>query len=166
MGSSSRRLQPCEVWIAAVNPLSVTDEDYEHTDVLHVTWTTGRTPLRRYFNAPNGDHFTTTSATTPSGYVYDNQLYYLEQTSAIGRKAVYSCLVRGGTDYFLSTDMLCEGQTTLGRAGYTYTSPPAGISSARLYRCFTTENFMTISSNCEGTGVSPSTQDFGYVALS
>jgi hypothetical protein len=67
-----------------------------------------------------------------------------------GTVPVYSC--RAGTQMFTALSEGCEGETTVGRLGYLYSSPPPDQPSLALYRCKTSggEHFDSIVDGCEG----------------
>jgi hypothetical protein len=54
-------------------------------------------------------------------------------------------------DYFVSLDSGCEGQRVLGKNGYAYASPVAGLGLIEVYRCSTgQDHFVSKDPKCEG----------------
>jgi hypothetical protein len=68
------------------------------------------------------------------------------------------------SDEFTSADTACEGKTVITRLGFIYTSPPADVSTAPLYRCSANGGrFTTRSTTCEGGWVLEKT--LGYIPV-
>jgi hypothetical protein len=123
-------------------------------DLSSATWNpTANTFLfKRYYNASITSHWVTTGFIA-SGYTYESTLGYLYTSPQTGTIALYGCVAGGfgGTDHFVSTDPGCEGQFVLGFNGWIYSSPPAGISTVALYRCYTgIDHFVSTDPGCEG----------------
>jgi hypothetical protein len=118
-------------------------------------------PFNRYFNG-NAHEVTTGWIDPNAGFQLQGLLGHLYANPLHGATvAFYSC--KGGqTDYFVSRDIGCEGQRTLGKNGYGYEQPVAGLSLVELYRCFTGhDHFVSKDPKCEGQ----KTDEFlGYVA--
>jgi hypothetical protein len=107
------------------------------------------TALSRYYNGSNGMHWVT--AGIPSaGYGLEFTLGFMLGDGGPGRRAVFECAA--GADRFLSLDSGCEGRSELGRAGWVYTSPPAGGDVVPVYRCLVPgrDHFASNDPNCEG----------------
>ncbi|MFB6726456.1 LamG domain-containing protein [Kribbella sp. NPDC056345] len=104
--------------------------------------------LGRYNSHDNVDWWTTVHGTPPS-YTLSSQLGWLPQTPQSGSTPLMSCL--DGTDEFTAADTACEGKTVVTRLGFIYTTPPADITTAPLYRCNANGGkFTTRASNCDG----------------
>ncbi|MFF5718279.1 hypothetical protein [Streptomyces buecherae] len=89
----------------------------------------------------------------PAGYRLEGSLGGLYTAPVQGAHALYSCADRG--DHYVSTQANCEGSgyTFVGRLGWAYSTPPAGVATLPLYRCLTRpdrQHFETNDANCEG----------------
>ncbi|MGW0522977.1 LamG-like jellyroll fold domain-containing protein [Crossiella sp. NPDC003009] len=107
-------------------------------------------PLVRYLQPDHpGDHLSGLGG-VPTGYRAEWRLGILPLTARPGTRALESCV--DGTDAFTSVETDCGGKTKLRTLGWVYTSPPAGLASARLLRCKQAngERFDTIDPGCEG----------------
>jgi hypothetical protein len=107
-------------------------------------------PFYRYFNTHV--HEVTTGWIDPSGgFQQQSVLGHLYQSPQQGASvAFYSCK-GGSTDYFVSLDSACEGQRILGKNGYGYPQPVAGLKLVALYRCSTSQDhFVSQDPKCEG----------------
>ena len=66
-------------------------------------------------------------------------------------RATVSTAVKSEKDYFVSLDVACEGQRTLGKDGYGYPRPVSGLNLVALYRCSTGyDHFVSQDPKCEG----------------
>jgi hypothetical protein len=107
-------------------------------------------PLSRYFNGKV--HEVTTGWVDPSGgFGLQSVLGQLYQSPQNGATLPFYGCKHGGTDYFVSLDSACEGQRILGKDGYAYSQPVAGLNLVALYRCRTSsDHFVSKNPNCEG----------------
>jgi serine/threonine protein kinase len=126
--------------------------------------------LVRYRSTSGNGYYVslTHNQAVPPNYVNDGLVGDLVATNAPGTEAIYQCQVTGGqTFYFTSRDQTgtCEGWTTIALEGYIFTSPPSGLSTARIYRCTTSagnhDKFDSSDPNCEGMGHSDG--PLGYI---
>ncbi|WP_146104021.1 LamG-like jellyroll fold domain-containing protein [Nonomuraea solani] len=103
--------------------------------------------LGRFFNL-SGRHIVTTGP-VPLGSHFEFSLGMPAPADAPGTQTVYSCR-NGAADYFLDLD--CGTFTNLGAIGRTYTTPPAGVPTLRLYRCLIPNvgHFVSVDPGCEG----------------
>ena len=91
-----------------------------------------------------------TTGSVGAGYAYEQTLGYLLPSGGAGRLAIFAC-VAAGENHFLSHDGNCEGQTPLGRLGFAYAAPPAGVPTAAVWRCRRTgDHFASLDPACEG----------------
>ena len=106
--------------------------------------------LNRAYSPSTATHWVTSGA-VPPGWFQEFSLGYVLTRSGSDRQAFYGCLA-GTADQFLSLDPGCEGRTQLGRQGYLYTNPPAGVATAPLYRCLRPGigHFASLDPACEG----------------
>jgi hypothetical protein len=73
----------------------------------------------------------------------------------------YGCK-RGQQDYFVSLDIGCEGQRTLGKDGYGYSQPVSGLNLQAVFRCSTSQDhFVSKDPKCEGQATD---ELLGYIA--
>jgi hypothetical protein len=79
-----------------------------------------------------GDHFTTTG-NVGAAYRFRSNLGFLLDRRLPGTVPLFSC--NANHDQFLSRDMGCGGAKRLETVGYAYTSKPAGLPAAAIYRC-------------------------------
>jgi hypothetical protein len=112
-----------------------------------------RTPgsvVKRYY-AHNADHFTT-NGVAPRGAKMEFPMGTLAPAGTPGAYPLYQCQL-SGWDEFTSRDPNCEGQPRLGTLGLVYDVPPAGRSTALLYRCRIQNNgehFDDVDPKCGG----------------
>jgi hypothetical protein len=107
-------------------------------------------PLRRYVGGGVDHHVTTGRG--PAGATLEGFYGRLMQGPASDRHALYSCRHSADLhDHFISLGRSCEGQELLGLEGYAYDSPPAGVPTLQIYRCwYPGGHFVSSQSNCEG----------------
>ena len=74
-------------------------------------------------------HMAVFNCRTLLGHLYANPLH--------GATVPFYGCKRAQTDYFVSLDILCEGQRILGKQGYGYPQPVPGLNLVPLYRCST-----------------------------
>jgi hypothetical protein len=121
-------------------------------------------PFNRYFNGRV--HEVTTGWDNPTGeFQLQELLGHLYASPLHGATVpIYGCK-RGETDYFVSLDIGCEGQLILGKEGYGYSQPVAGLNLVALYRCSSGQvpfqgHFVSRDPKCEGQTTD---QLLGYV---
>jgi hypothetical protein len=78
----------------------------------------------------------------------------------------YQCEVTNDNPYyFSSTSSSCEGWKVIALEGYIYANPPAGATSATLYRCTAKtpigSKYDSLDPSCEGNGTADGR--LGYV---
>ena len=116
------------------------------------TWTPNSPllPLNRYFN--KDVHEVTTGWIDPThGFLLESVLGHLYQGPQQGASMAFYGCKKGNTDYFVSLDSACEGQRILGKNGYGYAQPVAGLNLVPLYRCSTGhDHFVSQDPKCEG----------------
>ncbi|HEX9335260.1 MAG TPA: serine/threonine-protein kinase [Pseudonocardiaceae bacterium] len=121
--------------------------------------------IARYHNTTNGYHLTAKiGSPLPAGYSEEGPLGYLVATAEPGTLRLYLCKMSSSPDYFSSVDQTghCEGQTTVAMLGYLYSTAPAGMTSALLYRCNSgASHYDSLRSDCEGNGTKEG--QLGYV---
>lgn len=107
-------------------------------------------PFYQYFNGKV--HEVTTGWIDPSGGFHQESLLgHLEPAPRQGADLSFYACKRGRSDYFVSLDSACEGQRILGRDGYGYSRPVAGLELVGLYRCSTGhDHFVSQNPGCEG----------------
>lgn len=107
-------------------------------------------PLNRYFNGTV--HEATTGWLDPnSGFQLEGLLGHLYAIPFQGAVVPFYGCKAGGTDYFVSLDIGCEGQKILGADGYAYAQPVSGLNLVALYRCSTgRDHFVSKDPKCEG----------------
>ncbi len=106
--------------------------------------------LNRYWSGSTGTHWITPGRVS-GDYDFEFSLGFLHTLGGPGRTALYGCRV-GASDYMLSPDPGCEGQTVLGLYGYLDGDRVDG-ASIPLYRCWIPGNGTHMASNdaaCEG----------------
>ncbi len=106
--------------------------------------------LQRAYSPSANTHWVS-AGPVPPGWFQEASLGFVLRRAASDRQAFYGCRA-GNTDQFLSLDPGCEGRTQLGREGWLYTSPPAGVATAPLYRCLRPGigHFASLDAACEG----------------
>jgi hypothetical protein len=116
--------------------------------------------LNRYIN--QNVHEVTTGWIDPNGgFTLEFTLGHLYQNPQQGATVPFYGCKAGSMDYFVSLDYACEGSRILGRNGYGYSRPVAGLGLVALYRCSSGHgHFVSKDPKCEGQ----STQELlGYV---
>jgi hypothetical protein len=111
----------------------------------------GVASLRRYAGGAV-DHHVSTGPGPAGATLESTPLGSLIQGYAANRHALYSCEAIGAPrDHFLSKSRSCEGHQLLALEGYAYDSPPAGVPTTQIYRCwYPGGHFVSNQSNCEG----------------
>ena len=111
-----------------------------------------RKPIRRWYNASNGDHFYSESFSENPGsgyYIESNAAFYLYKNYAPGLSRLYRCRNNGLARWFLTTSSSCEGapgwynEGTIGfiaGGNYTNTSP-----LYRAYQSSSADHFYTLN---------------------
>ncbi len=107
-------------------------------------------PFNRYFNGSS--HEVTTGWLSPvGGFQLQARLGSLYETPSQGASVPFYGCKAGQTDYFVSLDIGCEGQRTIGKEGYGYSHPVPGLNLVALYRCRTgQDHFVSKDPKCEG----------------
>jgi hypothetical protein len=107
-------------------------------------------PFNRYFNGH--EHEVTTGwIGTNGGFQLQGVLGHLYANPLRGATVPFYGCKAGQKDYFVSLDINCEGQRTLGRNGYAYSQPVPGVNLIALYRCSTGhDHFVSADPKCEG----------------
>lgn len=120
---------------------------------LHLEkWVPGRSSvsLSRYFNGKVHE-VTTGWVDNSGGFALQSVLGQLYQSPQKGATVPFYGCKRGDANYFVSLDSACEGQRILGKDGYAYSQPVAGLNLIPLYRCKTSsDHFVSKDPNCEG----------------
>jgi hypothetical protein len=118
-------------------------------------------PLNRYFN--KSVHEVTTGPVSPdAGFQLEELLGHLYAGPSHGADLPFYACKGGRSDYFVSLDINCEAQRALGKNGYGFSQPVAGLNLVALYRCSSAhDHFASKDPKCEGQ-----TTDklLGYVA--
>jgi hypothetical protein len=107
-------------------------------------------PLNRYFNG--GVHEVTTGWISPNGgFQLQQILGHLYASPLHGATLPFYACKAGPIDYFVSLDVGCEGQRTLGKEGYAYAQAVSGLNLVALYRCSSGyDHFVSKDQKCEG----------------
>jgi hypothetical protein len=106
--------------------------------------------LHRYYNAGTGTHWVTPGMVSV-GFRYESTLGFVQPTGGPNLRAIHGCR-SGAADYFVSSDPNCEGRSRLGRYGFVYVSPPAGLETVAIYRCRSVSgHFVSTDPACERT---------------
>ncbi len=111
-------------------------------------------PINRYFNG--SVHDVTTGWISPiGGFHLEEVLGHLYANPLHGATVPFYACKRDQKDYFVSLDIGCEGQRTLGKEGYTYSQPVSGLNLVALYRCSVglipfQDHFVSRDPKCEG----------------
>ena len=121
-------------------------------DISSFSWTPGH-PLRalnQYFNQTT--HQATTGWIDPNGgFTLQSTLGHLYESPQQGATVPFYGCKAGSMDYFVSLDSACEGARMLGRNGYGYSRPVAGLNLIALYSCSTGhDHFLSADPKCEG----------------
>jgi hypothetical protein len=107
------------------------------------------TPLRRY---RGGTHDVTTGYADRALFPVDEGSLGLLYTAPQGATtvALYNCQLGTSADFFVSTDLMCEGQRIIGLEGYALTASAA--NTYPLYRCVVggAQHFVSHDPKCEG----------------
>ena len=106
--------------------------------------------LNRYIN--QNVHEVTTGWIDPNGgFTLESTLGHLYPSPQQGATVPFYGCKGGSMDYFVSLDSACEGARMLGRNGYGYSRPVAGLDLVALYRCSSGhDHFVSKDPNCEG----------------
>jgi hypothetical protein len=121
--------------------------------LMPMEWTPGASAevaFNRYFNGLV--HEVTTGWTSPNGgFQWQELLGHLYANPLSGATVPFYGCKGGGTDYFVSLDVGCEGQRMLGKDGYGYSQPVPGLNLIALYRCKSgQDHFVSKDPKCEG----------------
>ena len=116
--------------------------------------------INRYDDTQGEGHVTlSTKQGVPSGYAKEGPVGDLltQAGEAPNEMPFYECQVTNANPYFFSsTSSSCEGWKVIALEGYIYGSPPAGATSAPLYRCTAKtpigSKYDSLDPNCEGNG--------------
>ncbi|WP_194916812.1 cutinase family protein [Catenulispora rubra] len=103
----------------------------------------------RYSNSTT--HWSSTRG-LPAGFQPEWTFGMLPMTQQPGTVPLFSCM-QNGTLEFTSTDANCEGQATVARIGFIWTTQPSGLPTVPIYRCLLTatgDHFDSFDSGCEG----------------
>jgi hypothetical protein len=104
--------------------------------------------LNRYLN---GAHHEVTTGWVAGGFKLESTLGHLYESPQQGATVAFYGCKRGSTDYFVSLDHACEGQRMLGKDGYGYAEPVAGLNLIPVYRCSGGgDHFVSLDAKCEG----------------
>ena len=111
--------------------------------------------LNRYLN--RSTYEVTTGWISPTaGFQLQELLGHLYARPLHGATVPFYSCKRGQKDYFVSLDIGCEGQRILGKEGYGYSQPVAGLNLVALYRCGDggqvpfQDHFVSKDPKCEG----------------
>jgi hypothetical protein len=124
-------------------------------DIAPASWTPDNPlmPLYRYFNGTVHE-VTTGWVSTSANFQQESLLGHLYESPQQGATVPFYGCKNGDQGYFVSTDSACEGHRILGRNGYGYAEPIAGLNLIALYRCRThDDHFVSQDSKCEGQTV-------------
>jgi hypothetical protein len=115
--------------------------------------------LNRYANSTS--HVVTTGWVNPAEFKLQELLGHVYESPQQGATVPFYACKNGSTDFFVSLDHNCEGERMLGKNGYAYSHPVAGLNLIPLYRCSTkTDHFVSKDAKCEG---STTDELLGYV---
>ncbi len=106
--------------------------------------------LNRYFNG-SVHEVTTGWLDKNAGFQLQQHMGHLYAHPENGATLAFYGCKNGDSDYFISLDVNCEGQRVLGKNGYGYAKPVAGLNLVPLYRCFSgADHFASQDAKCEG----------------
>jgi hypothetical protein len=129
--------------------------DPSRWDVAPANWAPDHPllPFQRYFNGTV--HEVTTGWVSPSAnFRKESLLGHLYESPQQGATVPFYGCKNGDRDYFVSTDSACEGHRILGKNGYGYAQPVAGLNLLAVYRCSTSnDHFVSPDAKCEGQTV-------------
>jgi hypothetical protein len=125
--------------------------------------------INRYKNTTTEGHVTlSTKQGVPANYAKEGPVGDLLTApgEASNELPFYQCEVTNDNPYFFSsTSTSCEGWKVIVLEGYIYGAPPAGATSAPLYRCTANtqihSKYDSLDPNCEGNGAADGR--LGYV---
>lgn len=108
--------------------------------------------LHRYYSASDTDHYYSTNANAPTGFVSEGITAYVYPTQAAGTVALYQSYNPERREHYYTTDMAGTqsfGYRLDGIVGYVYPTQVAG--SSPLYRMYnhTTKHYLLTSSTVE-----------------
>ncbi|MET9274817.1 LamG-like jellyroll fold domain-containing protein [Kribbella sp. NPDC003557] len=141
----------------------VRTEGQVQDDLAHpaTTRSTAYSGQLSYFLDSNGFRMVTNGPVPPSSH-FQKSLGVPAPAGTANTTTVLACR-NGATDYFL--DATCAGHTVLGSVGQFWKSPPAGVETVPVYRCYIymVAHFASNDENCDG--VAGATMEFrlGYV---
>jgi hypothetical protein len=118
-------------------------------------------PFNRYFNGTVHE-VTSGWISSNGGFQLQAVLGHLYASPLHGATVPFYSCKAGQKDYFVSLDIDCERQRTLGKNGYGYPEPASGLNLTALYRCSTGhDHFVSKDAKCEGQTTD---ELLGYVA--
>lgn len=135
--------------------------------LMPMEWVPSASPtisFNRYFNG--SVHEVTTGWVSPIGnFQLQQALGHLYAHPLHGATVPFYGCKGSQKDYFVSLDIGCEGQRILGKEGYGYSQPVAGLNLVALYRCSSgqvpfQDHFVSKDPKCEGQTAE---QLLGYV---
>ncbi|TCC32370.1 LamG-like jellyroll fold domain-containing protein [Kribbella sindirgiensis] len=114
-----------------------------------------------YFMDTNGFRMVTNGPVPQSSH-FQKSLGVPAPAGSANTTTIYACR-NGATDYFL--DATCAGHTVLGSVGQFWNSPPAGVETVPVYRCYISmvAHFASNDENCDGVAGATAEFRLGYV---
>jgi hypothetical protein len=122
--------------------------------LMPMSWapnTTTVLALNRYFNRKVYE--VTTGWVSPEArFTLQKTLAHLQANPLSGATTPFYGCKAGQLDYFVSLDVNCEGQRSLGKEGYGYSQAAvSGLNLIALYRCISSNgHFVSTDPKCEG----------------
>jgi hypothetical protein len=125
----------------------------DHWILMPMSWESAAPaslPLVRYKNG-NVHEVTTGWLSPQAGFEQEEILGHLDVNPLHGATQPFYACKAGNKDFFVSLEVNCENQRTLGKEGYGYSQPVAGLNLVPLYRCSSGhDHFVSKDPKCEG----------------
>lgn len=127
-------------------------------------------PFITYHRMLTGKHWTTTLPISRD-FTYQTTVGYLLRTGGKGRHPLYDCVIAAYNDHYIAASQACDPRFSgSGRlAGFAFDSPPAGIHSVQVFRCYnggangSDDHFDTTDPHCNSMPGYSSEGPQGYI---
>ena len=140
---------PRPAWNASPKQAGMADDPH-NWDIVPMMWVPNQ-PMMAFNRYSNGKYHEVTTGWVDSSFKLQGTLGHLYEAPQQGATVAFYGCKNGSTDYFVSLDNECEGQRILGKNGYAYANPVAGMNLVPLYRCITNrDHFVSSDPKCEG----------------
>ncbi|MFD0688738.1 LamG domain-containing protein [Actinomadura fibrosa] len=171
LGRGKRNGEPTGRWLGSVDEVHVYGGVLSEPEIAGLSGQTRPRPDSPFagtfaqFNGNDGAGRYTGSGPIPPGYHFEGTRGFTAPADAPNTRPIYSCRYNRG--FFLDLTANCANHEVLGPAGRLYTTPPAGVPTAPVYRCVdlaSGDHYLSHRDDCESTPDKVRTEGLlGYV---